>query len=833
MNYRILSEDESSTYCSRVSSLTTPETVTPERVVVEPDQSSAMMVLPSLSSSLTPRSGRLQDTTGTRDDWSRLDGVEYIDTITSVLSTGMPTEGRSKVKSLREKKGSTSLEYSKIKKQHINHVDAVISNTKIERAVKSQGAEKQGNAVKGKKLVGTVGVEEKKTVGTVKGSTANVVSNSAEYDDDDRASSIKFVLLDGNSALLRSPTQTSIVFESEPSTITKTPPTPLEESTNRNGSHSHVVEAARGPPSTLVFGEDDAPPRAVGSARRTEETRGAKVDLLSKSLSLRSCSFDRETSLRPRRESSTHLSTTSAKSGREKRIETQHHSQPQRSKSENRRPSCSENDHLRSASRHERDRKTFTGRRGDGRCGFPDGGSYVSPRVAGGQQAHPYCNGLPVSESAGRCGSHVPQQDSAFLQHESRLKVSPRHLEEAVRSPFQQHRTPLYDPSGVNTVLELFRQHRCTYSPRKTRQKRRANLLQKIDEELFMVREEMHYLDAEMEQAMLSDPYTRLYHMNNRRDRDERRSRLLRYLSLENARSQLLNEDDDAEEKRLQRQKETKRRRNEMFDRLYKQTPTRCTSSQRSTSQKRRTPSSGFDESIYNRLYSDGQRVREWRESFQREGLKKREKIRLEELLYSRAFRHLDTHNRGRLLTPEEREQRTAVLCSKLVDDPVKLEEFLSSKKLGKEEEKVLIARLGLTKEEKLKEMRRKAEEMELRKYPFKPQIGSSGERDRTESMLSIGKPTLTWMKKKKGSEPPTPASPPSKVNSSKRHSKCEKLFSISKNYEQRRNALRASSESRKKLELLKSKLKEDHHFRRRAELDPSLAQRYMDSLVV
>ncbi|RHW69818.1 hypothetical protein DPX39_100064500 [Trypanosoma brucei equiperdum] len=799
MGIQTMSEDDSSTYCSRETGASTPDTPPPPRgAVAVQDQVSPVMVLPSLAPS--PHSNRFHDVTQ-----DRVEGAS-VEEIFECVNDSVPAPT---VRVLGD-------EFSTFDQKH-------------ERSNKTSDSNVAGRSkpLNGKGDTLPTSAEVEKPFEINKHAVGNI-SSVVAVDDDDRASSIKFTFVDGESVLSRSPTTTSIVFEVEPSSNMRGTSASSLLSPNRSKLSTDTADGA--PLNSCRPAEAVRHGTPASSGLANERRRAGSATPIKRS-SVKSCFFEHEVQeqrgLRGNRcSSASSLDSRRGPGGR-------HSSRSRRSGSGSVTPLSGRREGIRGTSRTDGGRRSYGSHRSEGRYTNSDASSYSRGR-AGDWKPRYYNNEPPSSNTGSRRPSPHTQHDTPHSQRSRCLLTSPRYSDLTVSQHYLMGTNPNVS-HATSPALEMFKVHRSSCSPMRVRQKKRQELLAKIEKELTALRDEMQSLDMELEQAMLSDPHVRLYHMNNRRDRDERRSRLLLYLNLENARNQLLSEDDETEERRLRRRREVERKRSELFERLHQQSSARRHSSQGSTPRRRRTPSSSFDDGLHERLYSDAAKFREWHEERRQRARQEREQMELEELLFTRVLRKVGLDSSERMLTPQEEEECAAVLCTKLLDDPEKLQEYIRPKRLNREQEELLNARLARRSEINLNAIRNQMEVAQMAECTFRPRTNSPQSRNRQEAILSINKPTAASIRRRKANvESGSSTRPPSRRGHSiPRNRTCEKLYNSAKKSEDRLSALKVSSESMKKLQLLKSKLKEDHHFRRRAELDPSLAQRYMDSLVV
>ncbi|ORC93037.1 uncharacterized protein TM35_000023630 [Trypanosoma theileri] len=403
-----------------------------------------------------------------------------------------------------------------------------------------------------------------------------------------------------------------------------------------------------------------------------------------------------------------------------------------------------------------------------------------------------------------------------------------------------QRQTPL--PENVTIVspaLERLRRYKYLDTPLRVRQERKQELLSILEDEMEAVREEVRECDRAMEHAMLRNPYERLYHMNNRRDRDERRTRLLHYMKLKEAREDLLAEDEETLTQRRAKRREMARRRNELYERLYQSSPSRENNSRNTSRHSARSvsPSYVVDDSFFLRLYDEAlESIEEKRERIRQAELHRQQK-EAEEMLHARILSHLELHTSPRRArTPHQMELQAASMKRKLLEDPERLRKFLHTNKLKKEEEELLawrLSRQGLVDPEKLEAKR---QEIEMEECTFHPKTNTSYQiQALSANSEGYRKTTVAFKNRIRKDEENSTSERSGQQRSYSRTQQraCEQLYAKAIKMREKQKLLVEEAQRAKKLACLKSKLKEDHHFRRRVELDPSLAERYMASLVV
>ncbi|CAD2214249.1 smooth muscle caldesmon [Angomonas deanei] len=159
------------------------------------------------------------------------------------------------------------------------------------------------------------------------------------------------------------------------------------------------------------------------------------------------------------------------------------------------------------------------------------------------------------SRSADRTGRVDELNDSYYQAQAQRLR-SPRserrlsNHSSRVASPNAQHRSL--------SVEQRFRspQHSGRQTPSVASEVSETDLLDEVEWKLDALAQEIVVEDTILEERMRSSPFERLYHMNNRRDRDERRKKLVQYTSLEKIRQKLL---DGSVEREIEEREHKKR----------------------------------------------------------------------------------------------------------------------------------------------------------------------------------------------------------------------------------------------------------------------------------
>ncbi|ESL06789.1 hypothetical protein TRSC58_05532 [Trypanosoma rangeli SC58] len=466
---------------------------------------------------------------------------------------------------------------------------------------------------------------------------------------------------------------------------------------------------------------------------------------------------------------------------------------------------------MRSASEDNKPRKRW------GSHGALSGRSYTSDHSVGRERKGFERRGVPLSPYRGRAS------------------YSPRRAHGSASLP-QTQTTPLRRGVAHSPALERLRRYRSLEFSTPGRREEKEEIVAMLVDEMDMVRNEVKEFDMATEYAMLRNPFERLYHMSNRRDRDERRSRILHYMKLDEARRRLLAEDDEVERRRHEWRREHELQREELFHRLHFAACTRGESSQIDTLQSTRIGNAAAsNDALFERLYKEAVESMAAKQERARRAELEREQKELDETLHARILARLEMKAcTQRLLTPRERETQAAAIQSKLLQNPDRLREYLRTNRLSKKKEELMACRLTRQGYKSAAKLAQEREKKELDGCTFQPRTNNKFNTRCCSAAGSHRRATLASSSRgKKGDA--NPASTAFSQRSSSRSQKlvCEDLYRKAVKQRERQRVLVEEADKQKRLSLLKAKLKEDHHFRRRVELDPSLAQRFMASLAV
>ncbi|CAJ1037685.1 hypothetical protein, conserved [Leishmania shawi] len=427
--------------------------------------------------------------------------------------------------------------------------------------------------------------------------------------------------------------------------------------------------------------------------------------------------------------------------------------------------------------------------------------------------------------------------------------------------------------ASVKRTTPLQRASQSRVSSTTSAQLSEKELLAEVESKLGALEQQIADDDAEREHAMRRSPFERLYHLNNRRERDERRNKVFQLNLLERIRERILSgsleEEIARKEERLRKQKEMLTSPDGVFVRLY-QNASPCRSStniaaaaaedsgsksaqdgnggsranvnttgvsSRPASTTRSRMSKTESQALSNRLYASATATKQKKEDMAKRFLEERRHREVEELLIARLAGKIQldrTRERAsanrRLQTPAQLEEEARTQLKKLrEEDPNGYEKkLLRGPVLSQEEWDMQAARLwkhGYVSKEKL-EAQRKV--LELKSCTFHPLIktlpGSEAvaKRDHTHGSGSKGKNSD---ERSYGS-----------ADGAQDHCKadrCMELYHRGMQAKERGEALRDEHDREARLRILRSRMACDHHFRRRVELDPSLAERFIKSLVV
>lgn len=418
------------------------------------------------------------------------------------------------------------------------------------------------------------------------------------------------------------------------------------------------------------------------------------------------------------------------------------------------------------------------------------------------------------------------------------------------------------------------------------------DILAEVEYKLEVLAEQIAYHDFALEQEMMSSPFERLYHMNNRRDRSERRELISQFNKLQSIREKIVSGAFDrevAEREERQRQLEERLRDpNGVYMRLY-QSPRRrgseleaalndksngagsgrgvgdasggkrsladgaSVSSSRAASPSvggasegagvgggranRRSPSrtKAEQEEYFNRIYNSAMDGIRRKQEIVEAARQAREQREYDDLLAARLAGRMERTSpprSARPLSPEAlmEQARQKIQAERLAGREAELaNDLLHGHRLTRQEEERLASRLtkhGQKRDDHLAQSRAVKEKAEC---TFKPKIneywpGSRKAMDLDKDSDNDHSDDSRGQLRSRGGNSSSPAGG---------NNKCEELYRKGMAAKQHSAEVQAQRDRDLRLKILKSRLSEDHHFRKRVELDPSLAERFMRSLEV
>ncbi|KPA80060.1 hypothetical protein ABB37_05074 [Leptomonas pyrrhocoris] len=411
-------------------------------------------------------------------------------------------------------------------------------------------------------------------------------------------------------------------------------------------------------------------------------------------------------------------------------------------------------------------------------------------------------------------------------------------------------------------------------------------ILEEVEWKLDALGQQIVEEDKVRERAMMRSPFQRLYHLNNRRDRDERREKVFQLNRLERIRDRIvsgsLEEDIVRREERLRRQEEMLTNPNGVFLRLYQNTSGRRSQTGQSTvnasnsrhstphestmnagaaaaagaaspnatgvskasnrpgSATRRTLSKAQRLAMCDRLYGGALAGVNRKEERMKQSVEERRQREVEELLIARLvaqlqLQHAQMHPREKKApqTLAELEQEARGELDKMRrEDPKGYEDkLLRGRVLTTKEQTLMSKRLwmhGYVSKEKLEARK---ERDELRGCTFQPEVNDydafyrvkTKRGDTSDGEQSVGE-----------SEQQDVASDDTEHQARRKEvDRCKELYRKGMKAKAHEAELRDERDRETRLKILRGRMASDHHFRRRVELDPSLAERFLKSLVV
>ncbi|AYU83500.1 hypothetical protein LdCL_360021000 [Leishmania donovani] len=471
----------------------------------------------------------------------------------------------------------------------------------------------------------------------------------------------------------------------------------------------------------------------------------------------------------------------------------------------------------------------------------------------------------PARESPllSRCGIYRPDLPSDALSGEVRYQSLPP----SASSPVRRHRAR--SAASGKQATPLRRASQSLASSVASISLPEKELLGEVEWKLDALEKQIADEDAERERVMMRSPFERLYHLNNRRDRDERRNKVFQLNLLERIRDRIvsgsLKEDIARKEERLRKQEEMLTSPNGVFVRLYQNSSPRRSSnvavegsdcksagegnrdrrasvnttgvsSQRASTARSRM-STAESQELCNRLYETAAIVKQKKEAMRKQSVEKRQRQQAEELLIARLAGQIQLErsrarasSKRRPKTPAQLEDEARAELEKLrEEDPEGYEKkVLRGRVLSPAERNMQAERLwkhGYISKAKL-EAQKKV--LELKKCTFQPTIN--------EFPASAGIAGCEQTRSKGGGGANDAKHLSAGTDRAQRHRKAdrfEELYHKGMQAKVRGETLRDERDREARLSILRSRMVSDHHFRRRVELDPSLAERFMKSLVV
>ncbi|CCW67008.1 unnamed protein product [Phytomonas sp. Hart1] len=469
------------------------------------------------------------------------------------------------------------------------------------------------------------------------------------------------------------------------------------------------------------------------------------------------------------------------------------------------------------------------------------------------------------------------------LRHQARTDGLSRRYVKNSPTRLPSHRTSLKAASSIHLSPQ-----------RELQPAEEKSLLDEVQHRLEVLADEIATRDDLIEQDMRASPWQRLYHHSNRRDGEERRALEAQQDKLENICRQIengtINAGIRAREERRRRQEELLRDPNGVYLRLYNaRQSTRASEGSPNTSQAsyqnstsgsarsgrpkrpgeasvlrgRSNGSARASASVSARSGNKGsaglQRTEAQRAAFfsnmytramdeVRRKEKKAQAARqdraqhdLEEFAISRLaarveLDHLRRHFRN--TDPLAVAQRKWKTQASKDDSAVQafIKEIMKGPKLSSSEQKNMVGRLNIHGYVKPETLKKKREEQEIKGCTFHPCIinypglNRSARGNSASSKTGKLKTRDNSLNKNDSSE----GKPPGQRNDRKAAEKrCNNLYKNALQGRKKEEERRKEYEQVRRLDILKSRLSTDHHFRRRVELNPSLAEHFMNSLSV
>ncbi|CCW60018.1 unnamed protein product [Phytomonas sp. EM1] len=422
-------------------------------------------------------------------------------------------------------------------------------------------------------------------------------------------------------------------------------------------------------------------------------------------------------------------------------------------------------------------------------------------------------------------------------------------------------------------------------------------ILDEVQYKLDLLAEEIANRDYKIEQEMRSSPWKRLYHHSNRQEREERRALVAQFKKLAKIRGKIENgtihEEIKARKDRIRKQEEVLNDPNGVYLRLYNaRHSARTTEGSPNTS--RGSYYGSTSGSAHGRVQrkqggSDGRRGRGNASTFaspsvsgrsgdhshgavrrteaQREAFfsnmytramtevrekekkvqtarKEKEQHDLDELVISRLTARVERdllhgrhyRNKDPLAVAQSKWKKQASKEDSAVQTFVN--QLIHGPKLSLSEQKRMASRLTVQGYIKPETLQKKQEEQEMKGCTFHPCIGdyaglnNSARRSAVSPNAGNRKGSDSGLSRTDGSEY-RGKSTGKRSDGRIAENCCNNLYKKALQGREREEERRKEYERQQRLNILKSRLSSDHHFRRRVELNPSLAEHFMSSLSV
>ncbi|KAG5490019.1 hypothetical protein JKF63_00138 [Porcisia hertigi] len=490
--------------------------------------------------------------------------------------------------------------------------------------------------------------------------------------------------------------------------------------------------------------------------------------------------------------------------------------------------------------------------------------------------------------------SHHKHRAPASPAPDSPLRSRGRFFREGLESKMQVGKVRYQSPASLTSSPVRGRRSGSATGVGKTTPPRRASqshllsaassplsekeLLKDVAVKLSALEQEIADDDAARERAMMQSPFERLYHLNNRRDRDERRKKVFQLHSLERLRDRIvsgsLEESRKRKEERLRKQEEMLTSPSGVFVRLYHHATSHRSSggsatgavdesghtsarsgdrsgrasvnttavSSRPPSTARSRISKAESEALSNRLYLTAAATQRKKEAMMMKSVEKRRQQEVEELLIARlagqillerSREHESAKRRPQPLAQVEEDARVELERLRKKDPEGYQKKVLQGRVLSPAERDMQAARLykhGYVSKAKL-EAEKKA--LELKNCTFHPSINQGMDFFQTAARGNTHRKDNERSSGRGSADDGARGASAQRVQRQREGDRCTKLYLQGVQAKERGEALRHERDRVTRLGILRGRMENDHHFKRRVELDPSLAERFMKSLVV